>query len=100
MNFKKIPLSPEPSDSPNPSTKIYPHQPDTFDELVASDGTIRPHWGDLLKEFESLNSTQRRQARETAALLLKNDGMTYLASHKSQETDRPWQLDLLTYSRC
>jgi uncharacterized circularly permuted ATP-grasp superfamily protein/uncharacterized alpha-E superfamily protein len=94
MNFKKIPPSPDPSDSFYPSTKIYPPQPDTFDELVALDGSVRPHWGDLLKEFENLNSTQRRQAHETAARMLKNDGMTYLASHKSQETDRPWQLDL------
>ncbi|HBP87192.1 MAG TPA: hypothetical protein DD706_05785, partial [Nitrospiraceae bacterium] len=87
-------LSPESRDSLSRHTTMYPPQPDTFDELVASDGSVRPHWQSLLKEFESLDSTHRHQARETAARMLKNDGMTYLASQNGQQSDRPWQLDL------
>jgi uncharacterized circularly permuted ATP-grasp superfamily protein/uncharacterized alpha-E superfamily protein len=94
MNSMTAPLSPESPDSLSRPRKIYPPQPDTFDELVASDGSVRPHWQNLLGEFRVLDSTQRRQAHETAARMLKDDGMTYLASQNGQETDRPWQLDL------
>ena len=59
---------------------MYPPQQDTFDELVASDGSVRPHWQNLLKQFESLDATQRRLAHETAARMLKDDGMTYLST--------------------
>ena len=87
-------LSPEPPDSLSQPTRMYPPQPDTFDELVASDGSVRPHWQNLLKQFESLDATQRRQAHETAARMLKDDGMAYLASQSERQRDRPWQLDL------
>ena len=94
MDSMAASTSPEPSNSLSQYSKIYPPQQDTFDELVASDGSVRPHWKDLLKEFAGMASIQRRQAHETATRMLKDDGMTYVASQNGQETDRPWQLDL------
>ena len=73
---------------------MYQPQPDTFDELIAPDGSVRPHWEELLREFCALDKNQRQKAHETAIRLLKDDGVTYLAGKNGQQTDRPWQLDL------
>ena len=73
---------------------VYAPQPNTFDELVAPDGSIRPHWQDFLKDFSNLDAPQRRRAHETATRLLKDDGVTYLAGKNGHQTNRPWQLDL------
>lgn len=87
-------LSPKPSGFRSHPTQVYVPPPETFDELVGSDGSIRPHWKDLLKEFSLIGEAQRRQAHETATRLLLDDGMTYLSSWNDQQTERPWQLDL------
>ena len=76
------------------SSSVYTPQPNTFDELVAPDGSIRPHWQDFLKDFSNLDAPQRRRVHETATRLLKDDGVTYLAEKNGQQTNRPWQLDL------
>lgn len=94
MNSMTAQLPSDPSDSSQDRIPVYPPQPDTFDELVASDGSIRPHWQNFLREYSALDSRQRRRAQETAARLLKDDGVTYQAKQESQQTDRPWQLDL------
>lgn len=86
------------SESPDsfiPAHMNYPPQPDTFDELIGQDGSVRTHWQGFLKGFSALDDTDRLSARETAERLLKDDGVTYLAGQDGQQSDRPWQLDLL-----
>ena len=87
-------FAPASPDSFSPPPTHYPPQPDTFDELVGQDGSVRPHWQEFLKGFSALNATERRLAQETAERMLKADGVTYLAGQNGQQTDRPWQLDL------
>ena len=72
----------------------YPPQPDTFDELIGQNGSVRAHWQGFLKGFSALDVTERQLARETAERLLKDDGVTYQAGQDGQQSDRPWQLDL------
>ncbi|GJL66936.1 MAG: hypothetical protein NPIRA05_19070 [Nitrospirales bacterium] len=73
---------------------IYPPKEGTFDELVSSDGSVRPHWQELLNTFSGLDPAACRQAHETAARMLHDDRMTYLARQDDQQAVRPWQLDL------
>ncbi len=94
MDHMAAPLLPNSSASFPPSLKDYRANPDTFDELMASDGSIRPHWRDFLKEFSSQGATFRRQSYKTAAGLMKNNGITHLAGQEVQQTARPWQLGL------
>lgn len=94
MNSLTAPIPPEPTDSVDPHLAVYPPQSDTFDELVASDGSVRPLWRNFLREYSAMDTRQRRQAQETAVRMLKDDGVTYLADKDSRQTDRPWQLDL------
>jgi uncharacterized circularly permuted ATP-grasp superfamily protein len=87
-------LASESPDSFIPVPMNYPPQPDTFDELIGQDGSVRPHWQRFLKGFSALNAADRQLAQETAERLLKDDGVTYLAGQEGQQSDRPWQLDL------
>jgi uncharacterized circularly permuted ATP-grasp superfamily protein/uncharacterized alpha-E superfamily protein len=81
--------------SPRPlSMNTYLPNPGVFDELVGPEGQIRPHWQDLLTHFGSLTEPEVRHARETAARILHENGVTYLAQDGSQQSGRPWQLDL------
>ncbi len=84
-------------ESPNSFNSISsPYQPhlQSFDELVAQDGSVRPHWQAFLQEFHSLNPSSKGLARETAARMQRNDGVTYFGGQGSYQTHRPWQLDL------
>lgn len=87
-------FAPESPDSFSQPPIPYPPQPDSFDELVSQDGSVRAHWQGFLKGFSALDVTERQLARETAERLLKDDGVTYQAGQDGQQSDRPWQLDL------
>ncbi|KPK25032.1 MAG: hypothetical protein AMK69_15375 [Nitrospira bacterium SG8_3] len=94
MNRQTASPSPESPEYLPFAGPMYQPQPDTFDELIAPDGSVRPHWQDFLKNFSTLEESHRQKAHETALRLLKDDGVTYLAGKNGQQTDRPWQLDL------
>ncbi len=74
---------------------LYPPQADTFDELVAQDGSVRAHWEDFLKGFTSLDAAEKQLAQETAQRMLKAGGVTHKVDQDGRDSDRPWQLDLL-----
>ena len=76
------------------SMDTYLPTPGTFDELVGPDGQIRSHWQDLLSHVLSLSEPEYRHARETAARILHDNGVTYLAQEGTKQASRPWQLDL------
>ncbi len=86
--------SPETPDSFSSSPLLYPPQADTFDELIAQDGSVRAHWEDFLKGFSSLNPAEKQVAQETAQRMLKAGGVTHRVGQDGRQSDRPWQLDL------
>jgi len=94
MNAMSVPLHPDPSEAPSSLSQPYVPQEGTFDELVAHDGTVRPHWQALVQEFSTLDETDRQYARTIASRMLRDDGMTYLARQDGSQTERPWQLNL------
>lgn len=56
---------------------------------------MRTHWQGFIKGFSGLTANNRQLAHETAERMLRDDGVTYVASQDGQLTARPWQLDLL-----
>ena len=89
-----LPSSDTPHSFSNTSL-LYPPQADTFDELIAQDGSVRSHWEGFLKGFSSLNAPEKQLAQETAQRLLKSGGVTHKVAQDGRDSDRPWQLDLL-----
>lgn len=75
---------------------IQTYRPDAgvYDEMVAADGTVRPHWQRLLGAFHGMDVPGRARASELAQRLLRENGVTYMARGDAASQSRAWQLDL------
>jgi uncharacterized circularly permuted ATP-grasp superfamily protein/uncharacterized alpha-E superfamily protein len=66
-----------------------------YDEMMAGDGTVRPHWQWVLEAFAGLTGDARAHALEVASRMLRENGVTYVAQGDPERRNRPWQLDLI-----
>ena len=66
---------------------------DDYDEMLDSQGQVRPHWATLMQEMEKLGSAEMELRRKEALKLLHENGVTYNVYGDSGGSNRPWQLD-------
>ncbi|HUW75487.1 MAG TPA: hypothetical protein VMV70_02295, partial [Gallionella sp.] len=66
---------------------------DDYDEMLDSQGRVRPHWSALMREMEKLGSKEMELRRLEALKLLHENGVTYNVYGDSGGSSRPWQLD-------
>lgn len=64
-----------------------------YDEMLNSQGLVRPHWAPLLQGMEKLGSAEMELRRKEALKLLHENGVTYNTYGSSGSANRPWQLD-------
>jgi uncharacterized circularly permuted ATP-grasp superfamily protein/uncharacterized alpha-E superfamily protein len=75
--------------------ETYPTEADRYDEMLADDGELRPHWRALIDGLQHLPpETLRRRAREVRDAIAA-DGVTYNVYADPKGATRPWELDLL-----
>ncbi|MDW7691084.1 circularly permuted type 2 ATP-grasp protein [Flammeovirgaceae bacterium SG7u.111] len=75
--------------------KHYARSLFTYDEMMDERGEIREHWKpfhNVLKEFSEKDLSKRQKEINQ---LLRENGVTYNVYNRSQEMDRPWELDLV-----
>ena len=73
----------------------YPTEADRYDEMLAPDGELRPHWRALIDQLQHLTpELLRRRAREVRDAIAA-DGVTYNVYADPKGATRPWELDLL-----
>lgn len=73
----------------------YPTEADRYDEMLAPDGELRPHWRTLIDQLQHMTpELLRRRAREVREAIAA-DGVTYNVYADPQGATRPWELDLL-----
>jgi uncharacterized circularly permuted ATP-grasp superfamily protein/uncharacterized alpha-E superfamily protein len=73
----------------------YPTETDRYDEMLAPDGELRPHWRMLMDQLQHLTPEMlRRRAREVRDAIAA-DGVTYNVYADPKGATRPWELDLL-----
>ena len=73
----------------------YPIEIDRYDEMLAQDGELRPHWRMLIDQLQHLSPEMlRRRAREVRDAIAA-DGVTYNVYADPKGATRPWELDLL-----
>jgi uncharacterized circularly permuted ATP-grasp superfamily protein/uncharacterized alpha-E superfamily protein len=75
------------------ATGSYPLGEDDYDEMLDSQGQVRPHWSALMQEMEKLGSAEMELRRKEALKLLHENGVTYNVYGDSDGSNRPWQLD-------
>jgi uncharacterized circularly permuted ATP-grasp superfamily protein/uncharacterized alpha-E superfamily protein len=66
-----------------------------FDEMLQPDGTLRRHWRTFIDGLTAMGAEGRIHAAETAARMLHDNDVTYVAQGANGESARDWRLDML-----
>lgn len=74
---------------------IYPHSPRRYDEMLAADGAVRPHWKGFFEHLDAVAPSEMRQRLAFADRRILENGITYNVYASPDGTDRPWALDPL-----
>lgn len=69
--------------------------PATWHEMLAVDGSVRPHWQELLAHLQRSGPQQLTQRQSLLNRQLRENGVTYNIYADPEGADRPWELDLL-----
>ena len=64
-----------------------------YDELIAANGAIRPHWNALVDSLSTIGSDGLLGRWQEGRRLLHDNGVTYNVYGDPAATDRPWPLD-------
>ena len=73
----------------------YPPPNGTYDEMLGAEGAVRLHWQGLVKSFDRLGAGELVSRRDTAARVLRENGVTYNIYGDEHGLGRPWSLDLV-----
>ena len=77
------------------SASRYQSNPAFYDEMLASDGAIRPHWQPLMDSITAMGAEGLASRWQEGRRLLHDNGVTYNVYGDPRSTDRPWPLDPL-----
>lgn len=97
---------PESVEAPNPDVpprtvgesgfaRTYLAQPGLADEMVAADGTLRPHWAPFVRLLDELGPAELRRRWDQARALIHENGITHNVYGDPHGLDRPWSLDFV-----
>lgn len=73
----------------------YAPVPGIYDEMMDSQGALRPHWQMFLNLLDDLGPAKLHHRWETARQLIHDNGVTYNVYGDPAGMDRPWHLDSL-----
>lgn len=71
----------------------YPTSLDSYDEMLDGDGQIRPQWEYVIRALRTLGIPELERRGAKAAILLRENGVTYNVYGDPAGQSRPWQLD-------
>ena len=73
----------------------YRPAPGSFDELVDSEGQVRPHWRSLIASLDQLAPEELAARHDNTRRVIREHGATYNVYSDGDSLGRPWSLDLL-----
>jgi uncharacterized circularly permuted ATP-grasp superfamily protein/uncharacterized alpha-E superfamily protein len=74
---------------------IYPQSARRYDEMLTSDGGVRPHWRKFFDHLDAVAPEDMRQRLEFVDRRIQENGVTYNVYADPSGSDRPWALDPL-----
>ncbi len=74
-------------------TQSYATKFGVYDEMVAKEDKVLPHWKHFMGAIATLGSEQLELRRREAQRLLRENGVTYNVYGDTQKLTRPWRLD-------
>lgn len=67
-----------------------------YDEMLAPDGSVRPHWQPVADTLQEMGPAELMRRAQDAARITRENGMAYhVHQDASPGRDRPWPLDLI-----
>jgi uncharacterized circularly permuted ATP-grasp superfamily protein/uncharacterized alpha-E superfamily protein len=82
-------------DSPHSLAGNYPANPSVVDEMIAADGSLRPHWRQFVSMLDLLGAEELQRSREHARRLMRENGVTHTVYGDPAGLNQPWNLDLI-----
>ena len=79
----------------SPPDQSYQPVPGIYDEMMAPDGSIRPHWRALVAGLGAMQRQDLADRWRSAARLLHENGLTYAVDASGEGAGRPWALDFV-----
>jgi uncharacterized circularly permuted ATP-grasp superfamily protein/uncharacterized alpha-E superfamily protein len=88
-------MTPDTLQPEEPLTRPWQYQPDAgfYDEMLAPDGSPRPHWRPLFERLEEMGEAGFARRWQEGRRLIHENGTTYNVYTDPQNTERPWPLD-------
>lgn len=74
-------------------SQFYATSLGTYDEMVAKEGHLLPHWQPLMQELKQLGREGMERRQQMALRLLRENGVTFNIHDGLRGAARPWQLD-------
>jgi uncharacterized circularly permuted ATP-grasp superfamily protein/uncharacterized alpha-E superfamily protein len=74
---------------------IYPRNARRYDEMLAADGAVRPHWRQFFTHLDSVAPEEMHRRLDFADRRIQENGVTYNVYADPNGADRPWALDPL-----
>ncbi|HXB73258.1 MAG TPA: circularly permuted type 2 ATP-grasp protein [Candidatus Acidoferrales bacterium] len=71
----------------------YPPNPGDYDEMLAPDGTLRPHWKPVIEPLEEVGEAGFALRWQEGRRLIHENGTTYNVYSDPQNLERRWPLD-------
>jgi uncharacterized circularly permuted ATP-grasp superfamily protein/uncharacterized alpha-E superfamily protein len=75
----------------------YKRSAGAFDELLAADGEIFPHYAKLLGELEEFGAAELSRRADACQRFVREHGITYNVYGDPRGIERPWQLDPIPF---
>jgi uncharacterized circularly permuted ATP-grasp superfamily protein/uncharacterized alpha-E superfamily protein len=75
----------------------YARSDAAFDEVLADDGVVRPHYAKLFGALEDFSTTELQRRSETCERLVNEQGIAYNVYGDPRGMERPWQLDAIPF---
>ena len=72
---------------------LYQPNPGYYDEMLAPDGGVRPHWRHLTDPLEQMGEAGFARRWQEGRRVIHENGITYNVYGDPQSTGRPWPLD-------
>ncbi len=76
---------------------LYQPNPGYYDEMLAADGSVRPHWRHLTEPLEEMGEAGFARRWQEGRRVIHENGTTYNVYSDPQSTGRPWPLDPLPF---
>ena len=74
---------------------IYPQNARRYDEMLAAEGVVRPHWQRFFEHLDGVAPEEMRRRLDFVDRRILENGVTYNVYADPDGADRPWSLDPL-----